>query len=250
MNNLMGMEFIKNFHGQRVPLVFGGEVEIFSESAYKAFVQDHYAKNPTKKRKLLLEELPDQMVERQLNDTRYISKFVSSILSSLVRSDENDSGFNSKNILAGNGKITSQLKQDWGLNDVWNELILPRFERMNQLTESGVFTVWNENHQKFLPTVPLEYSKGFQKKRIDHRHHALDALVIACASRDHVNYLNNEHALGKKYKGTEEKKKRRSRQRERDDEDTTTTRRRNKGKESPFPFHFALYHPHDWAQPK
>ena len=45
-----------------------------------------------------------------------------------------------------------------------------------------------------MPTVPLELSKGFQKKRIDHRHHAMDALVIACATRDHVNLLNNKHA--------------------------------------------------------
>lgn len=208
-DNRLGLEFIKSFHGQRVALGFGEEVEIFSESAYKAFIQDNYSKNPTKKRKLLMDELPEQMVERQLNDTRYISKFITSILSNIVRSEENDTGFNSKNIIPGNGKITSALKQDWGLNDVWNELILPRFERMNQLTGTTSFTAWNENHQKFLPTVPLEYAKGFQKKRIDHRHHAMDALVIACATRDHVNYLNNEHALGKKYKGKEEKQSRR-----------------------------------------
>jgi len=73
-------------------------------------------------------------------------------------------------------------------------LILPRFERMNQLTNSTDFTTWNEKYQKFLPTVPLELSKGFQKKRIDHRHHAMDALVIACATRDHVNLLNNQSA--------------------------------------------------------
>jgi CRISPR-associated endonuclease Csn1 len=208
-DNRLGMEFIKSFQGQRVALGFGDEVEIFSESAYKAFIQDNYSKNPAKKRKLLMDELPEQMVERQMNDTRYISKFITSILSNIVRSEDNDTGFNSKNIIPGNGKITSALKQDWGLNDVWNELILPRFERMNQLTGTTAFTVWNKNHQKFLPSVPLEYSKGFQKKRIDHRHHAMDALVIACATRDHVNYLNNEHALGKKYKGKEEKQSRR-----------------------------------------
>lgn len=208
-DNRLGMEFIKSFHGQRVSLGFGEEVEIFSESAYKAFIQDNYSKNPAKKRKLLMDELPEQMVERQMNDTRYISKFITSILSNIVRSEDNDTGFNSKNIIPGNGKITTALKQDWGLNDVWNELILPRFERMNQLTGTTAFTAWHENHQKFLPTVPLEYAKGFQKKRIDHRHHAMDALVIACATRDHVNYLNNEHALGKKYKGKEEKQSRR-----------------------------------------
>ncbi|MDN3667753.1 hypothetical protein QWY93_00160 [Echinicola jeungdonensis] len=101
------------------------------------------------------------------------------------------------NLIPGNGKITATLKQDWGLNDIWNGIILTRFERMNQLTNSKGFTSWNKNHQKYLPTVPLELSKGFQKKRIDHRHHALDALVIACATRDHVNLLNNQYAKSK-----------------------------------------------------
>jgi CRISPR-associated endonuclease Csn1 len=192
----LGLEFIKNHYGQKVYTTFG-EVEIFSEEAYKTFVKEHYDKNRGKKNKLLLEEIPEKMIERQLNDTRYISKFVSQLLSNIVRSDKNDEGVNSKNIIPGNGKITGILKQDWGLNDVWNDLILPRFERMNQITNSNDFTAWNEKHQKFLPTVSLDLSKGFQKKRIDHRHHAMDALIIACATRDHVNLLNNKLAKSK-----------------------------------------------------
>ena len=45
--------------------------------------------------------------------------------------------------------------------------------------------------------MPLELQKGFNKKRIDHRHHTMDAIVIACATRDHVNLLNNEAAHSK-----------------------------------------------------
>nr|WP_317192073.1 type II CRISPR RNA-guided endonuclease Cas9 [Snuella sedimenti] len=190
------MEFIKNHYGQKVS-TSSGEVEILSEEAYTSFVKEQYDKNREKKNKLLLPDIPDKMIERQLNDTRYISKFVSNLLSNIVRADKSDEGVNSKNIIPVNGKITGRLKQDWGLNDVWNDLILPRFERMNELTKSNDFTSWNEKHQKYLPTVPLELSKGFQKKRIDHRHHALDALVIACATRDHVNLLNNKHAKSK-----------------------------------------------------
>lgn len=74
------------------------------------------------------------------------------------------------------------------MNDIWNDLILPRFIRMNQITDSDSFTTWNERFQKFIPTVPIELSKNFSAKRIDHRHHAMDALVIACATRDHVNF--------------------------------------------------------------
>lgn len=202
-DNLTGFEFIKEHHGQIVSCGMGKQVKILSEHDYEEFVKLNYGKNRSKRNKLLMEDIPTTMVERQLNDTRYISKYISNLLSNIVRSDENDDGVNSKNILAGNGKITTKLKQDWGLNDVWNELILPRFERMNQLSGSTDYTSWNENHQKFLPTVPLEHSKGFSKKRIDHRHHAMDALVIACATRDHINYLNNEHALRKEKTGGE-----------------------------------------------
>lgn len=203
----LGLEFIKNHSGEKVETGFGKSVEIFSEEAYKEFIKEHYTKNRSKKNKLLLEGIPEKMIERQLNDTRYIGKFISNVLSNIVRSDSNDDGINSKNILPGNGKITTALKQDWGLNDVWNDLVLPRFERMNLLTNSTAFTAWNENYQKFLPTIPLEFSKGFQKKRIDHRHHAMDALVIACATRDHINYMNNEHSIQKSYKKMSEKEK-------------------------------------------
>lgn len=195
-DNQLGYEFIKNHHGEKVQ-IGNKTVQIFEVTAYEDFVKQYYSKNRGKRTKLLLEEIPDKMIERQMNDTRYISKFISSVLSNIVRAETNDDGVNSKSLIPGNGKITNELKQDWGLNDVWNELILPRFERLNKLTNSTQFTSWNENHQKFLPTVPLELSKGFSKKRIDHRHHAMDALVIACATRDHINLLNNKHAKSK-----------------------------------------------------
>ncbi len=194
-DNYIGLGFIKQFGGTIVECGLGKNVKVFEVDEYEDFVKKHYANNRGKRNKLLLEEIPEKMIERQLNDTRHISKYISGVLSNIVRvEDGSDEGVNSKNIVPGNGKITTQLKQDWGLNDVWNDLILPRFERMNQLTNSTDFTAWNENHQKYLPTVPIEFSKGFSKKRIDHRHHALDALVIACATKDHVNLLNNQSA--------------------------------------------------------
>ena len=195
--NQLGLEFIQNHHGEKVRITGNKEVTIFTEEQYKEFVKKHYANNSAKQQKLLLNEIPEKMVARQLNDTRYISKYISEILSKIVRSDEKDEGINSKNVISCTGKITTALKQDWGLNDVWNELILPRFERMNQLTQTQLFTSYNDRLQKNLPTVPIEYSRGFQKKRIDHRHHAMDALVIACATREHINYMNNQHALDK-----------------------------------------------------
>ncbi|MBW7887229.1 MAG: type II CRISPR RNA-guided endonuclease Cas9, partial [Bacteroidetes bacterium] len=117
-DNQLGLEFIKNHHGEKVETGFKKTVEIFSEENYKIFVKDHYVKNGSKRNKLLLEDIPEKMIARQLNDTRYISKFISGVLSNIVRSEKNDDGVNSKNIIPGNGKITTTLRQDWGLNDV------------------------------------------------------------------------------------------------------------------------------------
>lgn len=197
-DNCLGFEFIKKFRSTIVDCGQGRKVKILEPEAYEDLVKQSYTNNRGKRQRLLLEEIPDKMIERQLNDSRYISRYVSMLLSKIVRSETNDDGVNSKNLIACNGKITSELKQDWGLNDVWNDLILPRFERLNKLMNTEQFTTWNESYQKYIPTVPLELSKGFSKKRIDHRHHAMDALVIACATRDHVNLLNNQAAKSEK----------------------------------------------------
>lgn len=196
-DNKMGLQFIKAHQGEIIDCGFGKKVSILDIKSYEELIKQNYSKNYSKRNKLLMEEVPLEMIERQLNDTRYISKYISQILSNIVRNTDHeskDNGVNSINLVSCNGKVTTRLKHDWGLNDIWNDLILPRFERMNKITSSDGFTSWNENYQKFLPTVPLKDSKGFSKKRIDHRHHALDALVIACATRDHINLLNNESA--------------------------------------------------------
>lgn len=204
-DNQTGLEFIKNHGGEKLP---GVANSIMKENEYLEFVKRNYQNNYAKKTKLLMLDIPEKMIERQLNDTRHISKYVMHILSNLVRQETNDDGVNSKNILATNGQITSKLRLDWGMDAVWNELILHRFERLNTITNSTNFTAYNDRYQKYLPIVPLELQKGFQKKRIDHRHHAMDALIIASATRNHINYLNNQNAINKK-KSAEEKQKER-----------------------------------------
>ncbi|MFA5972880.1 MAG: type II CRISPR RNA-guided endonuclease Cas9 [Lentimicrobiaceae bacterium] len=194
---MFGYEFIKSRQIRYVDLNGGGKVSLLNTNEYEEFIKNHYSKNKAKAKKLLLEEVPEKMIERQLNDTRYISKIVKNLLSNIVREVNNDNDVTSKNIVSCNGTITSILKQDWGLHDVWNDLMIPRFDRLNQLTKTKDFTAYNKKYQKNLPTVPDSLRKGFQLKRIDHRHHAMDALVIALATRNHVNYLNNQTALSK-----------------------------------------------------
>lgn len=197
-DNQLGFEFIKNHKGEKVTLTGGKVVEIFTADAYQDFVRKHYAKNPSKMKHLLMDDIPDKFIERQLNDSRYISKYIKGVLSNIVRVKDDNGNLEqeavSKNLISCNGNITDRLKKDWGMNDVWNRIILPRFIRLNELTNSTHFTSTNTSGE-IIPTVPLELQKGFNKKRIDHRHHAMDAIVIACTTRDHVNLLNNEAAL-------------------------------------------------------
>ena len=196
----LGFEFIKAHQGEKVQISQGETVEILSIEAYEKFVKDHYSSNRTKMKKLLMDDIPDGFIERQLNDSRYISRVVKSLLSNIVREKLDNGEYEqeavSKNLISCNGSITDRLKKDWGMNDVWNSIVLPRFQRLNELTGKDCFTTINaEGHE--IPAMPLELQKGFNKKRIDHRHHAMDAIVIACATRDHVNLLNNEAAHSK-----------------------------------------------------
>lgn len=252
----LGFEFIKNHKGEKVQISQGKVVEILSVEAYEKFVKDHYSSNRAKMKKLLMDDIPDGFIERQLNDSRYISKLVKGLLSNIVREKLENGEYEqeavSKNLISCNGSITDRLKKDWGMNDVWNSIVLPRFRRLNELTgkisddelvaefkrlfeeqlivcsksrnesinssytdyykslgekeqkkvidevmkklpiKESFLSVNNEGH--IIPNMPLELQKGFNKKRIDHRHHAMDAIVIACATRSHIQYLNNESA--------------------------------------------------------
>ena len=191
-DKLLGYEFIKSHHGAIVDCGCNRTVKILDVDAYERLVAKLYATNKAKREKLMMEDIPDTFIARQLNDSRYMSRYILSLLSRIVRDDVEQES-TSKHVIPVNGAITDRLKQDWGVNNKWNELILPRFERMNKITGTGDFTYVNKEG-KVVPTVPINQMKGFNKKRIDHRHHAMDAIVIACTTRSHVNLLNNESA--------------------------------------------------------
>lgn len=194
-DNQLGYEFVKNHHGQRVQI--GSHfVEILDINSYEELIKKTYGKSQKTKlkmKKLLMDDIPDGFIERQMNDSRYISKYIKGLLSRIVK-EENETEAVSKQLITCSGGTTDRLKKDWGINDKWNELMLSRFLRLNDMTKTTNYTYRNKEG-KIVPSMPLSQMKGFNKKRIDHRHHAMDAIVIACTTRDHVNLLNNESAL-------------------------------------------------------
>ena len=190
-DKLLGHEFIEEHGGEIVTLNYGRTVKILTADVYEELVNKRYRHNPVKRRKLLMDDIPDEFIQRQLNDSRYISKKIKFLLSNIVRENDEEEDI-SRNVITCTGAITDRLKKDWGVNNVWNDIVMPRFERLESINGKK-FTTLNSNG-KPIPDMPLEYQKGFSKKRIDHRHHAMDAIVIACANRNIVNYLNNASA--------------------------------------------------------
>ena len=199
-SNMLGYEFIKENQGRMVPMNFGKSAKIQTIEAYEKFVKDNYASNPAKMKKLLMEDIPEQFIARQLNDSRYISKLIKSLLSNIVR-DESEQEEMSKNVIVCTGSVTDRLKKDWGINEVWNKIILPRFLRLNELTGSNRFTSVNTNGN-VIPAMPLELQRGFNKKRIDHRHHAMDAIVIAYYATNRKQTIKGITAGSSKSRGT------------------------------------------------
>ena len=199
-DRMLAHEFIDKCGGETITLSGGKVVSVLTKDEYERLVKELFSGNKSKHEKLMLDDIPEKFIARQMNDSRYISRLMMRLLSNIVREQnangEYEAESTSKNLIVCNGATTTRLKKDWGINDVWNRIILPRFERMNALKETDIFTTKTTNGH-IIPNMPLELSKGFEKKRIDHRHHAMDAIVIAFTTRNHISLLSNENALDK-----------------------------------------------------
>lgn len=192
---MLAHEFIKSQQGKALDVGNGGKIPILSLEEYEACVSRMYKDNPAKLDKLMADEIPAEFTNRQAVDTGHIARKIMFLLSNIVRrSGETEA--RASRLVTCQGGVTARLRKDWGLEDVWNELVYPRFERMNRETKTSDYGYWDDKDGKrvFQTDVPEEYRSSFQKKRIDHRHHALDAITIACASQAMVQFLNNESA--------------------------------------------------------
>ena len=180
-DNRLAIEFIEDSQGIEINLSDGEKIKVLSLDDYKKFADDVFTNNK-KKRHLKLYEIPEGFIERQMNDTKYISRTVAQFLRPIAIGNDTDEG-----VIYTSGNITSDLKNKWGLNKLWKEILKPRFERLEEIL----------GEKLILPSETKEGDYHFAKdyKRIDHRHHALDALVIACTSRSHIKYLNSLSSL-------------------------------------------------------
>ncbi|WP_417889166.1 type II CRISPR RNA-guided endonuclease Cas9 [Xanthomarina gelatinilytica] len=153
----------------------------------------------TKRYILLSKDIPKGFTDSQMNNARHIARKAMELLSHIVR-EPGEVEFRSKNVLPVTGMVTTELKRAWKFDQVWRELVSPRFIRLNELTQSNLFGDWqiSKNGQKYfdcnIDDSIREKDESYDIKRIDHRHHALDALIVALCTEDHVHYLSNINA--------------------------------------------------------
>lgn len=147
---------------------------------------EHINKNffGQKKKNLLAEKIPSNPVARQLKDTQYISIAIKDELAKIVGSD---------NVKTTTGGVTDYLRSRWGLKKLFMELTEPRFKQMElwnlnekgEPKESWVTKCFDQGKNKHIYEI-----KGWSK-RYDHRHHAIDALVVALSSEKFIKRLND-----------------------------------------------------------
>ncbi|MFD1629486.1 type II CRISPR RNA-guided endonuclease Cas9 [Pseudopedobacter beijingensis] len=187
---LLARNFIAQYGGKegREYEISGKKYFILGEELYETYCKETFKFQKGKLKNLLATEVPDDFIERQLNDTRYIGRKLSELLAPVAK--------NENGVIFTGGAITSELKNNWGLNKVWKEIILPRFERLEEITGKKGEYVLHDKDEHGNPVIHLNVKENpkLNTKRIDHRHHALDALIIATTTREHIRYLNTLNA--------------------------------------------------------
>jgi CRISPR-associated endonuclease Csn1 len=119
-------------------------------------------------------DIPTDFVARQIKETQYISKEALTRMRPLVRQKTD--------LLATSGGITAFLRHHWGLDDLLKALVWDKYAKLGKTKE-----------RKDKTDKRITYIQGWSK-RDDHRHHALDALVVAMTSRSLIQRLNTLNA--------------------------------------------------------
>ncbi|MBI2269067.1 MAG: hypothetical protein HYU69_01785 [Bacteroidetes bacterium] len=185
--NILARNFIKTFGGEKGKehVINGKQYFILGENDYENRCSETFKYQKSKLKNLLATEVPEDFVSRQLNDTRYITRKVAELLCPVAK--------DKTGIIFTGGSVTTELKKKWGLNKEWKKLLLPRFKRLEEINKKEYVQQNKFDANDIDINVPE--NPELELKRIDHRHHALDALIIAATTREHIRYLNSLNAV-------------------------------------------------------
>lgn len=136
--------------------------------SHKEYLERKILKKETETDKKLWENF----IDRQLRDTQYISRKSREILQNVCN-----------NVTTTEGGVTAKLRNLWGWDDVLMNLQIPKYKDLGQT----VIKEWASEHGK--RKHQKEEIENWTK-RDDHRHHAIDALVIACTKQGFIQRIN------------------------------------------------------------
>lgn len=265
-----------------IKLSNGTEVSLVPKDNWESHVKSMFPRG-AKQTNLLRKEIPEDPINRTLNETQYINKKLKEKLGELVGEQK---------VWVTSGAVTDILRDRWHLNSIMKELMRNRFENFEIPTGKKTFKLKTlvkqqamfsniqivldniENFEvykipsgkKFIEIKDIDelkkiyaeldtlikensnsinhkikpygyatsneafetknlthYTKYYNNKtaqwedveifegyskRLDHRHHALDAIIIACTKQNHIQYINTLNAINNADQDSDESKKR------------------------------------------
>lgn len=119
-------------------------------------------------------QLWENFIDRQLRQSQYIAKKSVEILQQVC-----------KNVYTTSGSVTDFVRHQWGYDEILHDLNFERFKKANLTTMVKQLHSGKE--------VEVERIKDWTK-RLDNRHHAVDALAIACTTQGMIQRLNTLNA--------------------------------------------------------
>jgi CRISPR-associated endonuclease Csn1 len=138
---------------------------------YIKFVNDNRNFSKAKRERLLAKTVPEDFITRQLKETQYITKAIVVKLKEVCH-----------RVYVSSGAITEYLRDTWGLNDVLQKLNWSKYESAGKVFE------FKDKDGRTIHKI-RDWSK-----RDDHRHHAIDALIVAFTRQGMIQSMNTLNA--------------------------------------------------------
>ncbi len=118
-------------------------------------------------------KIPNDFIERQLRQTQYIARKSTELLKEVCF-----------NVHATSGQVTDYLRHQWGWDEVLMNLKIEMYKSKGYTDLIETYEIKDNGQLKIKERI-----KGWTK-RDDHRHHAIDALTIACTKQGIIQRLN------------------------------------------------------------
>ncbi len=142
----------------------------------KVSYEEYLDRKKRKKETEADKRLWESFIDRQLRETQYIARKSKEILQQICN-----------NVTSTEGTVTATLRNLWGWDEVLMNLQLPKYKELG----NTIIKEWTSDHGR--RTHQKEEIANWTK-RDDHRHHAIDALVIACTQQGFIQRMNTFNA--------------------------------------------------------